>query len=229
MKIRELIGSLAMIAVLALASKAMAHSDHNHSTVPYKWALSKNLQVKLDQRLDSANPTALIGLNLLEQKKLEHYDINVGNKFNTEARGINFLMERTSAGMKIVDGSRIGKVSYTDQVPIKKARMFSKVSMNSQSHVGHDHAVLPYEWTFGLATQDKIVRRMVQNEGNVFVGLTAFEQSVLEEYDIQPGNTFQTTIQGHKFLIEKTSSGIKVVGHADAPSVAMAPDHSENM
>ena len=229
MTTRELIGSLAMIAVLTLTSKAMAHSDHDHSTVSYKWALSKNLQAKMDNRLDSANPTALIGLNPFEQKELDHYDINVGNKFNTEARGINFLMERTSAGMKIIDASRVGKVSYMDQVPIKRAQIFAKASMNSQSHVGHDHAALPYEWTFSLATQGKIVRGMVQNEGNVLVGLNSFENSVLKEYDIKPGNTFQTTIQGQKFLIEKTSSGIKVVGHADAPSVAMVPDNNQNM
>ena len=26
--------------------------------------------------------------------------------------------------------------------------MFSKASMGHKSHVGHDHAYLPYEWTF---------------------------------------------------------------------------------
>lgn len=107
--------------------------------------------------------------------------------------------------------------------------MFSKVSMGHPSHPGHDHAALPYEWTFGLTTQDKIVRAMVQNEKNVLVGLNAFEQSLLEEYEIKAGNTFQTTIQGHQFLIEKTASGIKVINHAVAPSVAMANSNSENL
>lgn len=230
MTTRDIIGSLAMVAVLTLSSNAaMAHSDHDHSTVPYKWAMSKDLQAKVDSRLDSTNPTSLIGLSPFEQKKLEHYDINVGNKFNTEARGINFLMKRTSAGMKIVDASRIGKVAYMGQVPIQETNMFSKVSMNHKSHPGHDHAVLPYEWTFGLATQDKIVRGMVQNEKDVLVGLNAFEQSLLREYDIRPGNTFQTTIQGHQFLIEKTSSGIKVINHVEAQNVAMSPQSNENL
>ena len=227
---RNILSSLAIAATMTLTSTAaMAHSDHDHSTVSYKWAMSKNLQAKIDSRIDSANPTSLIGLNHFEQKKLAHYSINVGNKFNTETRGINFLMERTSAGMKIVDASRVGKVSYMGQIPIKKVNMFSKVSINHQSHTGHDHAYLPYEWTFGLATQGKIVRGMVQNEKNVLVGLNSFEQSLLREYDIRPGNSFQTTIAGHQFLIEKTSSGIKVVSHADAQSVAMAPHNHENM
>ena len=227
---REIISSLAMIGFLALTSKAaLAHSDHDHSTVSYKWAMSKNLQSKVGKKLDSANPVSLIGLNPFEQKKLEHYDINVGNKFNTEVRGINFLMERTSAGMKIVDASRLSKASYMDQFPIKKAQMFSKVSMNHKSHMGHDHTYLPYEWTLFFATQDKIVRGMVQNEKNVMVGLNSFEQSLLSEYGIKPGNTFHTTIKGYKFLIEKTASAIKVIGHSDVQNVAMAPDNNENM
>lgn len=227
---QNILSSLAIAATMTLASTAaMAHSDHDHSTVSYKWAMSKNLKAKLDNRIDSANPTSLIGLNPFEQKKLEHYDINVGNKFNTELHGINFLMERTSAGMKIVDASRAGKVSYVDQVPIKKSSIFSKASMNQKSHTGHNHAHLPYEWTFGLETQDKIVRAMVQNEKNVLVGLNSFEQSLLREYDIRPGNTFQTTISGHQFLIEKTSSGVKVVRHIDVQNVASAPHNHENM
>ncbi|MEK9630111.1 MAG: hypothetical protein VW455_13960 [Nitrospinota bacterium] len=109
---RTILSAIAIAATMTLTTTtAKAHSDHDHSTVAYKWAMSKNLKAKLDSRIDSANPTSLIGLNPLEQKKLQHYDIKVGNKFNTENRGINFLMERTSAGMKIVGASRVGKVS----------------------------------------------------------------------------------------------------------------------
>ena len=75
----------------------------------------------------------------------------------------------------------------------------------------------------------KILEGMIRNERNVLVGLNAFEQSLLGEYDIKTGNTFQTTIKGHKFLVEKTSAGIKVVNHADIQNVAMSPHYSENM
>jgi len=208
---------------------AMAHSAHDHSMVPYKWALSKNLKGKIEKSLNSTNRTSLIGLNYFEQKKLNHYDIRVGNKFNTEMRGINFLLQRTSAGMKIVDASRVGKVAYTDQVPIKKSNIFSNASMNRKSHFGHDHRNLPYEWTFSLATQIKVLKGMVRNEENVLVGLNAFELSLLKEYDIKTGNTFKTTIKGHQYLIEKTSAGIKVVNDVGAQNIAMAPQHNENM
>ena len=227
---RDIISSIVMVAFLALTSQAaMAHSTHDHSTVSYKWVMSKNLQAKIDRRLSSANNSSFIGLNHFEQKKLERYDIKVGNKFNTEDKGVNFLMERTSAGIKIIYANEISKVAYTDQVPIKKTRLFSKASMNHQSHMGHDHSALPYEWTFGMGTQDKIIKAIVRSQKEVLIGLNAFEQSLLNEYEIRYGNTFQTTIKGHRFLMEKTTSGIKLVGHVDVQSVAMSANNYENM
>jgi hypothetical protein len=107
--------------------------------------------------------------------------------------------------------------------------MASNVSMNHQSHIGHDHARLPYEWTFGAETQGKIVKTLSQNGQEVYVGLNEFEQSLLREYDIKPGNTFQTTIAGHPFLVEKTSSGIKVINHVAGQGVALAPHNNSNM
>jgi len=229
-KTKKILGSIAIAAAFTFtAMPLMAHSAHDHSMLSYKWALSKNLKTKIENRLGSANPTSLIGLNLSEQKQLEAYDIKVGNRFNTEMRGINFLVQRTTAGMKIIDASRAGKVSYKEQVPIKKTNMFAKASMNHRSHVGHDHAHLPYEWTFSMAAQGKILEGMIRNENNVFVGLNAFEQSLLAEYDIKNGNTFQTTIKDHKYLVEKTSAGIKVVNHVDIQNVAMSSNFTENM
>ena len=227
---KKILGTIAIATAVAFTcTSAMAHSAHDHSVVSYKWALSKNLKAKIESRLNSTNPASLIGLNYFEQKKLNHYEIKVGNKFNTEMRGINFLLQRTSAGMKIVDASRIGKVAYTDQVPIKKTNIFSKTSMSHKSHVGHDHTNLPYEWTFSLETQEKIVKGLIRDEENVLVGLNAFELSLLKEYEIITGNTFTTTIKGHQFLIEKTSAGIKVINYVAIADIAMASQHNENM
>ena len=70
---------------------------------------------------------------------------------------------------------------------------------------------------------------MIRNAGNVLVGLNAFELSLLKEYDIKTGNTFQTMIKGHQFLIEKTSAGIKAINHVDVQNVAMIPQHDQSM
>jgi hypothetical protein len=66
---REIISSIAMVAFLSLTSQAaIANSTHDHSTVSYKWVLSKNLQAKIDRRISSANNSSFIGLNHFEQK-----------------------------------------------------------------------------------------------------------------------------------------------------------------
>jgi hypothetical protein len=227
---KSILNALAIAATITLTpTAAMAHSDHDHSTVSYKWKLSNKMTAKMERALSYSNPTALIGLNRFEQKKLGHYDIDSGNKFNSEVNGINFLMERTSAGMKIVDANRVSNVAYTDQVPIKTSHRVANASMTHKSHVGHDHAYLPYEWTFNVKTQGKIGQAMAQNKKNIYVGLNRFEQSLLREYVIKPGNTFQATLAGRKFIVEKATSGVKVINHVNAQGMAMAPHNDSNM
>jgi len=226
----NLLNALAIAASITLtASVAMAHSDHDHSTVPYKWEMSKDMKAKIYKTVKSEKPSTLIGLSHFEQKKLNHYAIKTGNKFNTAIDGYNFLIEKTSAGMKIVDIKQTEKVAYMGKVPIKNINGVSHASMNTHTHIGHHHGRLPYEWTFGISTQQKIVRSMYQNNSEVYVGLNKFEQSLLKEYDIKSGNTFQTTIGGQKFLIEKTSSGVKVINHMEADSIAMAQPDDTNL
>ena len=44
----------------------------------------------------------------------------------------------------------------------------------------------------------------------VFVGLTRFEQTLLDNYDIKVGNKFQTIVKGQALMAERTSGGMKV-------------------
>ena len=169
-------------------------------------------------------------LNHFQQKKLGHYDIKVGNKFNTEINKINLLIKRTSAGMKIVDATRVNRVSYSGQVPIQKTKIFSKIGNHKNSHIGHDHSFFPYEWTFTQETQDKISKSMNRNNDDyILIGLSKFEQSMLKKYDIKYGNTFNTTVKDHQLMIEKVSSGIKIINHKQLDNVAMAPYENENL
>ena len=146
-----LLNALAIAASITLtATVAMAHSAHDHSTVSYKWEMSKDLKGKVNKVLKSGNPSSLIGLSHFEQKKLNHYAIQRGNKFNTNLDGYNFLIERTSAGMKILDMNQAEKVAYMGKVPIKDANMVTNASMSNKSHAGHNHGHLSSEWTWNF-------------------------------------------------------------------------------
>jgi hypothetical protein len=70
---------------------------------------------------------------------------------------------------------------------------------------------------------------MYNNNSDVYVGLNKFEQSLLKEYDIKAGNIFQTTIGGYTFMVEKTSSGIKVIDHMENNTIAMAQNKDTNL
>jgi hypothetical protein len=226
----NILNALAIAASITLtANVAMAHSDHDHSTVPYQWEMSKDLKSKVNKVLNSNNPHSLIGLSHFEQKKLTHYAIETGNKFNTVFDGYSFQIEKTSAGMKIVNINQAEKVAYEGKVPIQDANGISNASMSGPAHIGHNHDQLPYEWTFGISTQQKIVRSMYNNASDVYVGLNKFEQSLLKEYDIKAGNTFQTTIGGYTFMVEKTTSGIKVIDQMQNNNIAMAQNNDTNL
>jgi hypothetical protein len=49
------------------------------------------------------------------------------------------------------------------------------------------------------------------------------------ERNNKPGNTFHTKIKGHQFMIEKASSGIKVISHTEHQDIAMSNHNTENL
>ncbi len=212
------IASMALIT----SGSAFAHSNHDHSTVPFKWHFSEKLNSKVERNLNSAKPTGVIGLNPFEQKKFNHYGIKVGNKFSSIVRNIDVTFERTSAGIKITDASIFNKMTNDDILPLKKVATPSKVSMKNPFHIGHDHKLLSIEWIFGNATNSKIVKHMFEGKGTLSVGLTNLEQNLLNEYGIKTGNKFQLSISGHSFLVERTSSGLKILNHKENPNLAKA-------
>ena len=71
--------------------------------------------------------------------------------------------------------------------------------------------MLPYEWSFGDSTQNRIDGRL-DSKGVVFVGLNRFEQKLLNNYNIKVGNQFHTVINGQTTMAERTSGGLKVMG-----------------
>ena len=213
---------------LIIATTAFAHSNHDHSTVPFKWQFSEKMYSKVERDLTSAKPNGVIGLNAFEQKEFNYYGIKVGNKFHSIIRNVNVTFERTSSGLKIVDASVFNKSMNDPVLPLKKVSKVAKVSVSNFSHAGHDHKRLGVVWNFGESTNSKIVKHMFQEEGKFSIGLSKLEQGLLTEYGIKPGNKFQLSISGHSFLVERTSGGIIILNHVENESVAKV-DLAANM
>ena len=201
------------ICFLFSAGLASAHSDHGNTRLDIQWKLSKKIEAKIQARGTLEGNSYYIGLSKHEQDVLSHYNIRLGNIFTANVDGVNAQVKRTMAGIQVMD---IGfmDISMKEQLPIRPINRMSLISTHSLNHAGHDHAVKPYEWSFGNKTQDRLANRLGQ-EDVVYVGLPHFEQNLLNNYDIKIGNKFHTVVKGQVLMAERTSAGMKVLG---APS-----------
>ena len=216
MKITKLIQNLTATAICFLfsAGLATAHSDHDNTRLDMQWKFSKQVEDKIQARGTLEGNSYYIGLSQHEQDVLSHYDIRPGNTFTAVVDGINAHVKRTTAGIQVID-TGVMDISMKEQLPIRPLNDISLVSTgNAKNHAGHEHSLKPYEWSFGDVTQNKLAKRLGQ-EDVVFVGLNHFEQTLLNNYDIKVGNKFHTMVKGQVLMAERTSGGMKVMG---APS-----------
>ena len=51
-------------------------------------------------------------------------------------------------------------IGAKEQLPIRTLNWVTRISTGSANHAGHDHAMTPYEWSFGKSTQDRIAGRL---------------------------------------------------------------------
>jgi hypothetical protein len=210
--------TLAFASLTLIASGTVfAHSNHDHSMDPFKWQFSENLHSKIERGLNSTKPIGAIGLNAFEQKKFNHNGVKIENKFSSIVQNIDITFERTSAGLKVTDASIFNTTMNIEILPFKKV---SNVSMQKQFHPGHNHDLLQVEWIFRDTTNTKIVKHMFEGKGNLSVGLTNLEQSLLNEYGIKSGNKFQLSISGHNFLVKRTSGGLIILNHIENENLA---------
>ena len=229
METTKMIQTLTATAICFLfsAGLATAHSDQDNTQLDMQWKFSKKAETKIQSRVTLEGNGYYIGLSKHEQDVLSHYNIHLGNIFTAQVDGVKAQVKRTMAGIQVMDTGFMD-ISMKDQLPIRPVSWISRISTGStMSHAGHEHAVKPYEWSFGDTTQDKLAKRLGQAEV-VFVGLAHFEQTLLDNYDIKIGNKFHTVVKGQTLMAERTSGGMKVMGVASG-QVAQVNINQGNM
>jgi hypothetical protein len=228
MKTTKMIQTLtaATASLFLFANVAAAHSEHDHSKLSLQWKFSKKVEAKIQARGTLQENGYYIGLSAHEQKTMKHYGIRPGNIFNTQVDGVNAYVKKTSAGIQIMD-SGVTNIRTMEQLPIRTLNRISRISTGNASHTGHDHAMTPYEWSFGESTQNRIAGRLNSNDV-VFVGLNKFEQDLLNNYNLKIGNRFHTVINGQTTMAERTSGGLKIMGLSNN-EVAQMNSNQTNM
>jgi hypothetical protein len=198
---------IAIGSLLALTStSSFAHSGHDFSKLPMKWEFTKETKAKIEKVLmGNRHNVSAIGTSKLEQKFFNDYNVDVGNNFLAQINGNTITLQRTSSGILINEVHEFSNTAVP-QIPIKKAMEVKKVSMNS--HQGHDHTALPYQWVFSRKTQSKISEKVVSKKFPIVVGLSSHERKMLKKYGINNGNTFNARVSGKQLNIKKTSGGL---------------------
>lgn len=220
MKTKIIIASATALALsLGSVVSSIAHSQHDHSDLPLNWTFAKGTAEKMAMTMEIENNTKIKGLSKFEQKKLNHYGIKVGNTFKSVIAGEPVKIKRTTLGVEIEKTDPVSLASAW-QIPLRNSNEVVLASTGTHQHVGHDHSQLPYEWQFSRATENKIDYRMVSSEKDGYVGLTQFEQKLMDRYGIKVGNKFNSVVDGQKVVVERTSSGIRALGSSDSLSVA---------
>ena len=216
----------ATASLFLTASIASAHSGHDHSQLSLQWKFSKKVEDKIQARGTLQGNGYYIGLSAHEQKTMKDYGIQPGNIFATQVNGVNAYVKQTSTGIQVIDRETMN-INAVVQLPIRNLSWISRISNGSTGHIGHDHAMTPYEWSFSQTTQNRIADRL-NSEEVVFVGLTKFEQDLLKNYNITVGNRFHTVINGQTTMAERTSGGLKIMG-LSSNEVAQMNSNESNM
>ena len=112
--------------IFITSGTVFANSNNDKSIFPLKSKFSKNQYSKIERNFSSTNPKEIFGLNAFEQKKLNHYEIEVGNNFSSIVENIDVIFEKNSKGLKITVERNSGGLivlKYIDQENLKKENL----------------------------------------------------------------------------------------------------------
>lgn len=221
---RILASFLTASLIMTTASLALAHSGHEEERLPLVWVFNEKVNVKIQNEMNRDIGSGLIGLSHLEQRALDRYGIKVGHSFYTAINNMRALVERTSSGIKILEGMTVVGSEVRWQAPVMEAYRAVPSSLRMDSHHGHHHNHLNLSWMFDEFVTVKIERHLQSGGMPLVVGLSATEQKMAENYGVKVGNSFITTLGGNEYLVKRVSTGMQVVKKiSDGGPVALRP------
>jgi len=79
------------------------HPEHNHDRLQVEWIFGDTTKAKIVKHMFEGKESLSLGLTNLDQILLNEHGIKAGNKFPLSISGHNFLVERTSGGLIILN------------------------------------------------------------------------------------------------------------------------------
>ncbi len=214
--ITSALSTLALATVLTTGS-ALAHSQHDHSTLPIGWTFDSKVMSKIEKNMNMGHTK--IGMSSLEQTMLADYGIGVGNSFNARIGNQTVKVTRTSSGIRLGNPVMQYADGTQENLPLSSNAQMVRSSFGG-NHPGHDHQHLALAWVFNPAIEGKIHDNRVLHGASGAIGLSTKEQKTLDRYGIKVGNSFNANVDGMTYTVKRTSMGLSVLKYVEGRTVA---------
>ncbi len=192
--------------LLLAGCKDSSYSGQSSSQLSEGWMFDPVVTAKIHKNL--ARGEVAVGLSRLEQRMLEKYGISIGKSFITQVQGELWSVTRTSTGLRF-EGS-LGSLATVNLQSLPMIRTHYRVVPASVEGPERENRVPNLAWVFDKALQEKIQNRIYLKGVPSAIGLSRFQQKLLQRYGIQVGQSFRTSMAGKILTVKRVSLGLQI-------------------
>lgn len=191
---------------LLAGCKDPTYSSPNSSPQTDRWMFDPVVAEKIHKNL--AGGEMAVGLSKLEQRMLEKYGIGINKSFITQVQGDFWTVTRTSTGLRFERSVRLMAAVNLQSLPmIQTPYQIAPVSIRENYR---ENRLSNLTWTFDRSLQEKIQNRVFFKGVPSAIGLSRFQQKLLDRYGIQVGQSFRTSVAGRILTVKRVSLGLQI-------------------
>ena len=209
---RSILLAVVIAFTLLLAGcKDPSYSGQSRTQLSEAWMFDPVVAEKIHKSL--ARGEVAVGLSRLEQRMLEKYGIGFGKTFITQVQGELWRVTRTSTGLRF-EGS-VGPLAAVNLQSLPMIQTHYRIVPVSVQGIDREDR-LPYlAWVFDQALQEKIQNRIFLKGVPSAIGLSRFQQKLLQRYGIQLGQSFRSSMAGRILTVKRVSLGLQIQSFAN--------------
>ncbi|MCZ6513381.1 MAG: hypothetical protein O6857_05580 [Nitrospinae bacterium] len=197
--------------LLLAGCKDPTYSSQSSSPLPGRWQFDPVVVEKIHKNL--ARGEVAVGLSSLEQRMLEKYGIQIGKSFITPVYGELWSVTRTSTGLRFEES--VGPLAPVNLQSFPMIQTHYRILPVSARGPERENWAPDLAWIFDKALQEKIQNRIYLKGVPSEIGLSRFQQKLLQRYGVQVGQSFRTTVAGRILTVKRVSLGLQIQSLAE--------------